>query len=146
MRITVSKGYFWFLQARIALLAILFSFFDGAAAAIYPYISVLFALIGLCVYAVAALFYIRRYIISVSIISDGERMIICRGVLFQKKQIVPFKSIRFLEIKKSPLSGVFGVFKVTVNTSSLSLKIHGMDKASAEIIARAAEAGAVEAV
>lgn len=146
MRITASKKYFWLMQVRAAFLVLIFSFFNGITAALDFYTSVLFGLVGLCFYAATALFYIHRYVNSVRVTFNGDIIAIYKGVLFQKKQFIPLESIRFVEIKKSPLSGLFGVFRVTVNTSSASVKIGGMDKTSADMIAKTAEVGAFEAV
>lgn len=129
-----SKYYAAYLQLNAALVLVALSFLTGMSAAINVGFAAVFGALSLICYIFTAVFYIWRFAERLSVRLDGNYLIVNKGVITARTAVLPVKTVRFFELKKTPLSGLFGICSVAAYTSSGRVMILGLDKTDADTV------------
>lgn len=143
MKITASQNYAMLLQIRAAIYLILSSFVTGVLAALNIKLSIAFAAVSILLYSVAAIFYIRRFVLSLSVIIEYDRLVIKRGVFFVREELLPLNSVKYIEVSRTPFSRLLDVYTVIAHTSSGAIRIHGSDRNGADLLVNSVEGNRV---
>lgn len=134
MEISATKKFSALLQFRAAVAAIVVAFFVGMVAALDSGIALAFGSVFALIYLIAATVYIPLFSSSVRVKANNETLISDKGAFFKVTAVVPLRSVRYLQLKKTPISVLMNVCKLVLYTSSGRVVIFGIAVSEAEKI------------
>ncbi|MGQ9581836.1 MAG: PH domain-containing protein [Armatimonadota bacterium] len=79
------------------------------------------------------LFWIPRYFRSITFLLEANRIVFDRGVWWKRKSYVPYNRITNVDVVQGPLSRIFGLGKILIQTAGYSAATGGSSNIYAEI-------------